>query len=1607
MRNCKLGHRRRGMLILIVLSLLAMFAVLGVAFVILTGQVKRTSLVHERSEQYYEPAERVLEQVFKIVVRGSDNWACAAGRHSLLEDMYGDDTLPGTAAAITPVCGGQLLNLTVNIPEPAKRVGCVLTALSGPAAGKSTRIVGYDPTTSQIQVLAFEGISDVTVPMDFVINGPAFSGTGAGYNPNTGRLDWEIAPGRPVALLPRLFAGPLDYNAWVAGPDHVLGTPDDRTLPPMMANEDYDAVDHQNMFLAMQLPDGRVPIPSFHRPELVNYWMNELGADWTTNPDFQRRVILRPLPADHPNFTGSNPNFNPTWDGVSPGGAWDVDNDGDGIADSIWVDFGLPVRSLPDGQLYKPLAAVLCVDLDGRLNVNAHGTYAQAELKYRGYYSPVSPNHPYFRPRTMAGEDFMFSQNARPMLPRGFGYGPAEINLLPLFGDPSDVKALGAYANLLQMRYKPSLVPGSPSPADDPLHFNKWFDYGGNYWGSASDGWFPIDGSRAYGTPPNRLGDGAIGLDPGGRPLYLRMGRADPFNLNDERLNDPYKLNLSKPTAVNSPFTPVELERLLRFYDLDAARFPSRLIGLAGRRHEITTESWHVPAPTFIIPRHLLMEGDRPNAGAQRPGILDDLAAGVPPPVATWLRGLLPGRSVQDLLKAKLYVQHRRAQAPGPPDYAAAMTAAENLLAAGADRVLLPWELGARLKMDLNRPFGNGRDDNANGVVDDPFEPEVFYQVNSAGALVTTPFALDRLGGVPTGLLARQLYARHLYVLMMLVADVDKIPVPEGTTNPDRVRARMVAQWAINAVDFRDRDAIMSPFEYDAYPFTDENGDGNPWDVDSDIWTNDSALDKRVARGLVWGCERPELLITETLALHDRRVQNLKVPGGLWQPIRQGQEPPEDWDKDFDQQKMPQGSLLVELYNPGSPLEAPPGISTDLAGVQLSARAPDGSPVWRMLVVRPKEGSLAPCDDPDPDDGSPTSDVRRSIYFTDVSKFEPGHDGAIRFHSPKGARPIPPGHYAVVGPPVTYVGHRTTWDPGDENHINEPTDRDQTRQIRLTDSGLEISPVAANGGSEPASGTIRPVVCIPIDTTAQGYSRRLNISDPPVTNPPEGYRPYPDPKIPAYMPAYDRPFDYSPMGRDPEMAEAVRKVGTTPRVAILHLQRLADPSLPYNVTDPNRPYNPYRTIDSSSIDLVAFNGWDRRDEFASEGWQGDGALLVTVMFATHQRGQKAKDDPTNYGPNNLWLQLLALKELVATPPGDGSHYFNFVLQHSLGFLNGSYTQQRWPDGPNKGDPSDMAFPWLNWNNRPYISELELLLVPAAKSWALLQGFRLAAPGDPYRNPALPFAHLLNFFQSGPDAPNLARLLDLVGVPSPFVGTEIQASPAVFAGSPGHTFLPPFNRIANYREPGRMNINTVFSRDVWTGLMNYYPGLTAVGFFEKVFGASRKGHAGDDLDPTYPTRFANPVRSYAGQMLTAVPTQYQAEAEVNATLLRRDPRQPDRPLFGLQSVEDCTNTDRNPFFRYQGLQRLGNLVTTRSNVYAIWITVGYFEVQPWPGGIDAAHPDGYMLGQEVGSDTGEIRRHRAFYIFDRSIPVGFVHGQDLNVEKGVLVKRYIE
>src|SRR5690606_14400093 len=79
---------------------------------------------------------------------------------------------------------------------------------------------------------------------------------------------------------------------------------------------------------------------------------------------------------------------------------------------------------------------------------------------------------------------------------------------------------------------------------------------------------------------------------------------------------------------------------------------------------------------------------------------------------------------------------------------------------------------------------------------------------------------------------ARHLLARHLYCMAMaLKGNGYNPPKATGATMTSQETARLLAQWAVNVVDFRDTDGIMTGFEYDTNPW-----DG--WTVDGNLATN-------------------------------------------------------------------------------------------------------------------------------------------------------------------------------------------------------------------------------------------------------------------------------------------------------------------------------------------------------------------------------------------------------------------------------------------------------------------------------------------------------------------------------------------------------------------------------------------------------------------------------------------------------------------------------------------------------------------------------------------------------------------------------------------------
>ncbi len=340
--------------------------------------------------------------------------------------------------------------------------------------------------------------------------------------------------------------------------------------------------------------------------------------------------MMRPTREDNPDFTGSNPlsvpsnlpasgltvghgaNLNiaiPYWEAVGP---WDVDNDNDGVPDSVWVDLGDPIQEAEDGTRYKPLYAFLIVDLDSRLNVNAHGL---ADDVVPPTLDPLGAKltRADFFDSTRAGNLAHDTSIVNPppslvrstlQLPRGIGYGPAEISLRSVFPAPLDVTLSPRYGNrsesagpvddyaavlngrlpvdgtavsgrfgfdpnvsypatssgdaaMAGTNYRYLTIPNN-EPANSPRQFTgeqatpsllaqlKFFDYPWSFWNAAT-GSTQRNYQSAFGTPPDLKARYALGLDYMGQPVYEVATDVNPTAMAQQNQQLPFNLLAKSP----------------------------------------------------------------------------------------------------------------------------------------------------------------------------------------------------------------------------------------------------------------------------------------------------------------------------------------------------------------------------------------------------------------------------------------------------------------------------------------------------------------------------------------------------------------------------------------------------------------------------------------------------------------------------------------------------------------------------------------------------------------------------------------------------------------------------------------------------------------------------------------------------------------------------------------------------------------------------------------------------------------------------------------------------------------------------------------------------
>ncbi len=1739
------GAPRCGILLLGVIGLLVLVSLLAITWVVAARHQKAVSRSTVRHRRWDQRWERALDEALGQVVRGTNNPLSVIGPHSLLEDLYGNDGY-GPVQLVPLGSGGlptvfhpvrqnnqpvhELVVVRVQSnagnplpPDPDHFTGCVWTFIGEPVDGRSVRILGYwyDANTgigtftlesfpeADELISAFAGGSPPRVL--FVINGRPFNGRGFPLNPQN----------HTVAFNP------------------VLGGPD----PTQGADEDYDIPDFNNWLLAGAFWTGNdsrfdpnlqnrwlVLIPSLHRPALVNALANYPQTVGHGN-DHKRYWILRPWTFHHPLFRQVNPwlaysleQTTPATPGAIPGVLdtdgngkydtviWDVDNDRDGVPDSIWVDLGFPVARDDEGRLYKPLFAILCRDLDGRLNLSVHGSHVHLE----------TPN--------LNGAFTLPSGVGPGQLAVGLGFGPAGVNLRTVLG-PTELGRL---------------LFGDPNPANGLP--GRYGYYGED--GTASNP--PRAGVRGVLEPrfvlanPDLIGsyrhgdadldeDARLWVTPVGQPQWVFNGPLSSIQTNftptdqqgDEAADHPYKLNPydetyrttpGGPRPVDVPFSAESLELVLRLHDQDTVSMDRRLQRLLPgvfnsgnwsryRRGLLTTESYDLPVPAVQLPDHLrrmLLPAqpsdprDYPNRYNQNVALRVRQWTGLDPTIYTQ-RARLFQPSFGQLLALQI-IYETDLNSP----------AANNLQVWNSVQQLAAFELMLGRRMNVNRLWSNGRDDSPNnqwgfGTVDEPGEQTSGFPVEalpvapaSGNPITTIPGDWNNDGRITAAdRRARQLYAQHLYVLAMALKEPNAtLRLNLGGLNPQQRRravARRLAQWAINVVDFRDPDSISTPFCVDLEPFVDNNGDGNTWDVqlnpNSDDPIDPSFLDNdrdwiddnRPWLAVVWGAERPELLITETMAWHDFRTEDTdeEDPGGGNQGTTVND--PNDPDDDFDQKRRPQGTTLIELYRPWydmapaelRPLQiGGPPVPTGINAVDLSRLAPPDSngrryPVWQLVVGPPRSDYdrqrgqplfAAPMsfDWTDPSQaerivwfttdnlfpGNPRTGpegTRNRIYYCrlDQNTTDPENKVGFSTFGNNAAAPatvrqmflIGPGQYRLVGSRVmTRIGR--SGPGGTRNNLKTIWLLDQNaNQPQPPNRLLSNTP----GVQYPTMGTeIKPVMGIPAN-----YPRPFTISEPL----PGNYYPTPnaqtqDPDDPSlvYNDAYNPPRDV-PLDKALGRPQVFYTTGFNNDFRGAYLLRLANPLRPYHPTR-----NPYLIVDYSPIDLSVYNGQAQNpNDDPDDPGGGTKRQNGLIRFGGQERSGE--------GARNVW------KQRFRDPDQRGPH--NFI--HSLGFLNGyrrgvgphtllaapggfntnggvwtlNLLQARFPTVPPAvrnqflGEPAGGPYPWFPWLDRPFVSPAELLLVPSGPP------SRLLAEADYPRNTAqdhdfditrYPFPGTLGWF--APQS-RLHRVLEYLEVPTRFAHAHKVLPPQQMAGQTNvpHRFHPPFHFLSRFRDPGRVNLNTAFDQGHVLAAVLSDPTYARGQHWPKVM-QSLQGAAGNL--PVYrqgwPTFFFNPLRAYNAEDLRAttaglsvMPAPSDPTADVQRTYLRRDPQQPNKPLFVAagpgdspgagQSGAAFRDANRHPVFRYVPLNKLANTATTRSNVYAIWITVGYFEVTPVQA--NSAYPDGYQIGRELGSDTGQVVRHRAFYIFDRSVPMGFVRGMDLNVERGVRVRRYIE
>jgi hypothetical protein len=1646
-------HERRAVILMVVLSLLTLFALVGVTFVL------------------YADAEATAARVFREA-----------------ETIRVADVDPQQALAFFL---GQLI---YDVPDTAAGVG---SGLRGHSLART--MYGYNytvPPIPSLNTVPFNGIgrlhygSPLTYPVTPLTNVPPNWGT---------QLDDYALVNYTWFSGDNFIRDPERYGSHSAPLAPGQANPN----PYVGGNAPYTYPDLNNFFLAAMKADGTVLTPSYHRPWLFQvvggkyYAFNDMTNPNWTNPQ-GKYLTLRPRPAEHPQFplpgdaTGDVKNL--PW---APGGN-----------DSIWIDLGAPVMTAPDGTPYKMLFAPLIIDLDNRINLNTAGnilgyianmaaptSWQQASnthVSNQGWgpwevnlskvlwadqatWAPSPPGAPATPPewmRLLTGMSYVVPTppNTLPVVQPGVL--PIPSLLPPTPGAPLSAWLLPGVPG----RYLETLPGGTPvwtpnaSASTIPYYPNAISlnaTYQHIYAQSDENGLNEFNNGATPSSRPAPPGSsGGVATSP-----FPTFGAGYSNGNSTEATNHPLLFNvfqtpltssggtrafrasdmeaLLRPNAsINGPVdanTSAVMSDLLRLCPLNFAPYSlsnwstltaAQKTAAMRFRNLVTTQSTDIGSPG-VTPYWYEMNGTTwPSPYPSNQGLSNystqcaqlapvsgavpfpQIAATYPPPplpgvgnnptgtppnysefgldwraVSANNATYLPFSSANPVyFQNPAYFQIVNQPPPSPPpsfayvywSWGNPQLNQWNFLSipppppppppAPRTQYVTP---GARIR--LNRPLPPYPHMGSNltppyNYATPPSSYGTAYNLSNATIAYQYQAAVN----------ARQALANDIYRRLLAISGLQPIPPsppgmtppPLGTSsNPNNLQLaprRWLAQLAVNIVDFIDEDDIMTPFNFytvaDGLPAASigatTGGDDTTPNTNNQFGTNQTG-----ANPLYWvfGTEMPKVVLNEVLA----EAQN-----------------PDPTQQAGSNESV---KVWIELYNTMPKTGGTNTQPQDVNRVPLYMTNPAGpgySP-YRITIAQNLQTPPLPT-------GETSSSTTNINILPDA-----------------GANVLGQAYFGNANSPNTF----------------SPLPQSTTDSDFLAGSPNPSTIPLINGGTQGAGvGTSNAGV------DAGGYF---------LIGPPSPGSPYEDPFVLANngngVPSGTPTLRTSNMQYTPTTTSWPANGNSDERTngLTVMLRRLANPYLPFNpnpsIPDPNNPsnsipnpvYNPYVTVDY--ISSVPIQGTNSASLFSLGKRQPYAGLLQpsnppAVVKYTAGSGSILID------PNSPVIG----QATNANPPAPPGASVTNQVTNTFGYSN-------WPL------PQSGHYDWLVHLDRPPISPMELLHVSAWPPHMLTQKFIVENPylityaGTPPGVGSAPGSD--NLGTGG----NLANSLNMFGhyVPwfdyPPNVSTSMAApwwfdpnpSSAVPAGSTltaGQThrlyrlfeFLECGDRAYGVnglgRIPGKVNINTIWDPEILQALIDanattmgintmpsqYPPNGTdqIVQIFANMI-TSRSPSAGYNLatgnltlnPQTNTYSFAvGPVNMgtttggvgddhpflplSSGLITAAAGTQFPNGIGIlRDTLLRTNPTAAaNNTTLLFQNPTD--NQAVHPYLQTQLLTKLFNNVTTRSNVFAVFLTVGFFQVT----NPNSTPP---QLGPELGASEGKQIRHRMFAIVDRT------------------------